>query len=278
MTPAELRDLLVPHGIRPVHERGQHFLLDETVVEKMIEAAAIKKGDHVLEIGPGPGILTEKVLAAGALVTAVELDLKLRSLLVERFGQNKDFTLLEGSVLDFTNAALAAHGKSYKLVANLPYGITSDVLKKFLLESPRPETITIMIQREVADRVLAKKGDMSSLAVMVQAYAEVSRVVNVSSKAFLPPPKVDSAVIHMKRKSDAEMTKFFGRLSPQRYFTVVRAGFAERRKQLKNTLRSVENDENKLKQAFLKAGLNSASRPEELSVIDWLALIDALTL
>jgi 16S rRNA (adenine1518-N6/adenine1519-N6)-dimethyltransferase len=268
---------LEPYGIRPVHDRGQHFLLDDGVVEKMVEAAGIKSGDHVLEIGPGPGILTEKLLYAGAQVTAVELDLKLRELLAQRFGVNENFTLLDGDVLAFSNAELSAHGKKYKLVANLPYGITSEVFKKFLLESPRPESISVMIQREVADRVLAKRGDMSNLAVMVQTYADVSRVVNVPRGVFLPPPKVDSAVIHMKLKSDAEMAEFFGRLSPERYFAVVRAGFAERRKQLKNTLRTIENDENRLKQAFLKAGIPPASRPEELSITDWRALVDALT-
>ncbi len=277
MTSAELRALLEPHGIRPVHDRGQHFLLDERVVEKMVAAAAVRSEDRVLEIGPGPGILTEKLLAAGARVVAVEIDLKLRSLLARRFGENKNFTLLDGDVLGFSNDALFSRGEKYKLVANLPYGITSETFKKFLLESPQPESITVMIQREVADRVLAKRGNMSSIAVMVQTYAEAERVTNVPRSAFLPPPKVDSAVIHMKRKSETELGEFFGHLSPDRYFSIVRAGFAERRKQLKNTLRTVENDESRLKQAFLKAGISPSSRPEELSATDWKALADALT-
>lgn len=277
MTPSELRALLEPHGIKPVHDRGQHFLLDDIVVEKMVAAAAIKSGDWVLEIGPGPGILTEKLLAAGARVVAVELDLKLRGLLKRRFGENKNFTLLDGDVLDFSNGAFFSHGEKYKLVANLPYGITSEVFKKFLFERPAPESITVMIQREVADRVLAKRGDMSSLAVMVQTYADVTRVTNVPRGAFLPPPKVESAVIHMRLKSADEMERFFGHLSPERYFSVVRAGFAERRKQLKNTLRVIENDESKLKQAFSLAKVLPTARPEELSVSEWKSLADALT-
>ncbi|MEY4745065.1 MAG: hypothetical protein RL272_1010, partial [Candidatus Parcubacteria bacterium] len=171
----ELRDLLAPYGIRPVKDRGQHFLLDDRVVERMADAAGVAAGERVVEIGPGPGILTSVLLGRGAEVVAIELDLKLRSLLQARFGADPRFRLLEGDVRSFSNGDIASRFSAadggpaaYKVVANLPYNITTDVLRKFLLEPPMPSSVTVMVQREVADRILAQAGDMSALAVFVR--------------------------------------------------------------------------------------------------------------
>jgi 16S rRNA (adenine1518-N6/adenine1519-N6)-dimethyltransferase len=278
MNVSELRALLEMNGITPVRQRGQHFLLDESVVRRMVVTADIKAGDRVVEIGPGPGILTEKLLAAGADLVAVELDIKLQNLLKKRFGDKKNFHLLEGDALSFSNAELSSRADTpYKVVANIPYAITSEVLKKFLLEAPFAQSVTVMIQREVADRILAGRRNMSSLAVMVQTYAAVSRVVNVPSGAFFPPPKVASAVIHIVRKNQAELDAFFSGFTEDRFFSIVRTAFAGKRKQLKNTLLAICNDEIALNQAFSAASINPKARPEELGIEDWRRLISALT-
>lgn len=283
MTPTELRALLEPLGIRPLKDRSQHFLLDGAVVAAMAAAAGVGEAARVLEIGPGPGILTEELLRRGASVVAVEIDKKLCALLRRRFSSPR-FTLLEGDALETSNAALAAafpssgEGRSepYALVANLPYAITSAILRKFLLGRPAPATITVMVQKEVADRILAKPGDMSSLAVLMQTLARSRRVRDVPPGAFLPPPKVSSAIIHMELLSDAELEAFFGPVPPERYFEIVRLAFSGRRKQLKNTLKAAARDPSALEKAFVKAKIYPLARPEEISVPQWIALCRAL--
>lgn len=281
MTADELRGLLEPYGIRPIRDRGQHFLLDERVVGRMAEAAGIGPGSRVVEIGPGPGILTVELLARGADVVAVELDHKLSVMLRDRFGNQPRFRLLQGDALSFSNRDLAAAfgpgDATWSVVANLPYAITSDVLRKFLLEEPYPAAITIMIQREVADRLLSAAGEMSAIAVMVQTLGDIGRVANVPAGAFFPPPKVDSAVIHIVRKDARVLRDFFGDVPPNRYFAIVRAAFAGKRKQLRNSLRSLGLPENGLSKAFLKARIAPETRPEDLSVEDWRRLAVALT-
>lgn len=280
MRPSDLAALLARHGIRPLKARGQHFLLDDRVVAAMVEEAALAPGERVLEIGPGPGILTEALLAAGAQVVAVEIDRRLCALLRERFGDA--LTLVEGDVRRVSNAELASRFRSgaargYKVVANLPYAITAEALQKFLLESPAPSDIVVMVQREVADRVLARTGDMSSLAVLVQTLATARRVVNVPRGAFMPPPAVDSAVIHISVRSGRDREAFFADIGFDRYFSIVRAAFAEPRKQLKNTLRRFAADAVALEKAFSEAKIRPQSRPEELGVEAWRRLALALT-
>lgn len=274
MTSKELRVLLDSHDIRPIRDRGQHFLLDERVVEKIVEAARVKEGDRVVEIGPGPGILTEKLLAVGAEVVAVELDLKLAALLRERFVSPR-FHLILGDALDFSNKDLVSFFDSrpldpstprllYKVVANLPYAITSAVLQKFLFGHPRPTSLTVMIQREVADRILAKPPGMSSLSVMVRALGTVSRAVDVPAGAFLPPPKVESAVVHIAPKSDVERQDFFGSAGEERFFSVVRRAFSQPRKQIRNTLSGLMSAAK-----IAEAGVRPEARPQELTVQEW---------
>lgn len=281
MTVDQLRALLEPYGIRPVKDRGQNFLLDGRVVTAMTEAADIGPGTHVVEIGPGPGILTAELLDRGAEVVAVELDSKLRALLRGRFAMDVRFRMCEGNALAFTNEqfldAFEQAPSSYKVVANLPYAITTDILRKFLVEEPLPTSITVMVQREVADRLLAGPGDMSSFAVFVQTLGTARRIVNVPASAFFPAPKVRSAVIHIERKDERELSTFFRGTTADRYFSIVRTAFAGKRKQLKNTLKGLGIPENGLTKAFAKAKIGPDQRPEELSVQDWRRLALALT-
>lgn len=312
MSPSDLKTLFARFGVRPIRDRGQHFLLDDAVVGKMCDAAGIASGDRVVEIGPGPGILTEELLRRGAHVTAIELDKKMVDILRDRFEKvtilgigteaeirrkgppdehlgrfsgtllgtvpagmriGDGLTVIHADARSVRNAELGS--TPYKVVANLPYGITSATIEKFLLEEPRPVSITLMIQREVAERVAAKAGSMSLLAVLCQALAEVAVVARVPSASFLPPPKVDSAVVHFRLRSAEESASVFRGASPSRVFSLTAAAFAASRKQLKNTLRAVAADD-RLAAAFAAAKVRPESRPEELRVEDWVNLAKAL--
>lgn len=276
MRKQDLDELLATVGARPLKARGQHFLLDDAVVAKTVAAAGIKKGDTVLEIGPGPGILTAALLNAGARVIAVELDQKMVRLLETRF-PGRDLRIVHGDILRTDIAALGIpNGAEYVVVANIPYNITSPILEKFLTESPMPRSMTLMVQKEVADRILAKRGDMNALAVFVRTSARVERVMNVARGAFFPPPKVESSVIHIVHKSEKEMAVFFGPVQPKRYAEVVRAAFQGKRKQLANSLRAVLPDKERLKKCFNKAKIAPSERPENLEIDDWRRLAEAL--
>lgn len=276
MTPAELKDLLEPFGIKPLKARGQHFLLDEGVVRRMVDVSGITEGDPVLEIGPGPGILTAALLAAGADVVAVELDIRLQALLEERLVP-RGLHLVRGDILTFANSDLVARfsgpagSEGYRLVANLPYAITSRILEKFLTEEPYPSSITVMVQKEVAERICAGPGAMSALAVFVQSLAEVQRAAVVPRGAFLPPPKVDSSVIHMVRHTPSASP--LREVSTARFFRVVRTAFAAPRKKLRNTVRGFFDGDAELEKSLHEAQIPMDARPAELSVDQWVSLV-----
>lgn len=267
MTSTELKQMLARFGIRPIKDRSQHFLLDNTVVDAMLAAADVQKGERIVEIGPGHGVLTEKLWAAGADVIAAEIDQKLCTLLRERFGGA--IRLIEGDALEIPNAEFAAGASAYTVVANVPYAITSPLLKKFLLETPKPSSVTVLVQREVAERVAAQPGAMSGLAVLVQTYAKPNIVRCVAAAAFFPPPKVESAVLHLALRSDAELKVFFKNAEPARYFALSQAAFAEPRKQIKNTLRKLFPSDQALADAIFHAGISPSARPSELALEQW---------
>ena len=252
----------------------------------MVAAAEIAPNDRVFEIGPGPGILTTALLAAGADVLAAEIDAKLCTLLRDRFS-SPQFALHHGDALVLPNAEICKKGLSrlsqkgtdpfceYKVAANLPYNITSAVLEKFLFEAPKPTSLTIMIQREVADRILAKLGEMSSLAVMVQTMGEARLIRRVPRGSFYPPPKVDSSVIQIILKSERELDALFDGMSRDSFFTFVRTAFGQKRKQLKNSLLGMANITD-LETAAKAAGIPLTARPEELSVAQWIGFAQHL--
>ncbi len=279
----DLKTILDKYDVRPVHERGQNFLVDEKILHAIVEGADVRPGSAVLEIGPGPGTLTAELLASGATVVAVELDRRFYGLLRERFS-GLNFRLIEGDVLSFSNQELsAAFGTSvgppaYSVVANLPYGITSAVLEKFLLEEPKPRALTLMLQREVADRLLAGRGAMSSLSVMVQVMGEPHRVINVPRGAFRPAPKVDSAVIHIAIRDRSQLSAFFGdNISAGSFFRIVRTGFAAKRKKLRNSLMALGREAAEIENCLNKAKISLDARPEQLLPADWLRLVSALS-
>jgi 16S rRNA (adenine1518-N6/adenine1519-N6)-dimethyltransferase len=276
MTPAELRGLLARHGIRAVHGRGQNFLADDRVLSAIVEGAGVKPGDQVLEIGPGPGALTEKLLDAGATVVAVELDARFRPLLEGRFA-GRTFTLVAGDFLEQNRRELLAYfpqpAGSYKVVANIPYYLTSKIIQNLLREAPKPVLACLMVQKEVGERLTARPGKMSSIAVYCQIFAEISKIISVGRTSFQPPPKVDSVVLRLDVKSDVEVAEFFQLLDEDSFFRLVQACFTQKRKKIRNLLPfpAAESEH-----WLLAAGISPDVRPETLSVDDWRRLAGAV--
>ena len=183
--------------MRAKKQFGQNWLIDEKVVLDMVSGSNVKKGDLVVEIGPGKGVLTEKLLNAGARVIAIEKDRDLIPILQEKFsGATAKLKIAEGDVRDIDIAEITNH-EPYKVIANIPYYITGLIMRKFLTNDQQPEMMTLLVQREVADRVIANDDKESVLSLSVKAYGEPKKLRNVKAGAFRPIPKVDSAVLQI---------------------------------------------------------------------------------
>ena len=279
----QVRRTLRQGGLRASHARSQNFLADPDVLQAILDLAEAGPGTNVLEIGPGLGILTGALLDGGAMVTAVELDAGLAAYLRTRFASEIEsgrLRLIEGDALDLDLAALAPH--PYRVVANLPYHITSPMLHRLLGGDPPPERLVLMVQAEVAERIAAPPGRLSYLSVFVQYHATVHIALAVPAAAFEPAPKVDSAVVvlepHRRPVADAAREPAL--------WGLVQAGFRERRKMLRNVLARQLHagadgatgalvGQARVDAALAQAGIAGDRRPQTLSVDDWLRLLGA---
>jgi 16S rRNA (adenine1518-N6/adenine1519-N6)-dimethyltransferase len=284
LDPAVVRATLRQAGLRPRHRLSQNFLADVDVLEGILAEAAPTPARHVLEIGPGLGLLTGGLLDAGAAVTAVELDRGLAAFLRARFERPLDIaehdgpgaagalTLVEGDALDQDLVHLVP--PPYDVVANLPYHITSPILHALLGQAPRPERSVLMVQREVAERIAAPPGRMSYLSVFVQYHARVRIAFPVPPTAFEPEPAVESAVIVV------EPYDLDDRLDPEAeegFWRLVQAAFRERRKMIHNVLtRQLPVDGTRVTAALAAANIDPDRRPQTLAVGEWLVLREAL--
>ncbi len=259
------------HDLAARRRLSQSHLADGRVLESIIEAADIRPGERIVEVGPGVGILTGALLAAGAEVTAVEVDERLAAHLRLRFADQPRLRLVEGDVLDIDLAAVVSD--PWALVANIPYHITSPILHRVLSMEPRPTRFVLMLQREVAERIAAPPGGMSYLSVFVQYHADVCVAVRVPAAAFEPAPEVDSAVlvgVTRPRRLPGHREADLWRL--------VQAAFRERRKMLRNVLPrqlpGLAGDQ--LASALEGCGIGPQRRPQTLAVDEWLCLATAL--
>ena len=263
--------------LRPRRSLGQHFLKDPAYLETMLQAADVAAGDRVLEIGPGTGVLTTALANRGAQVTAVELDERLVEHLQQEFAGRPNVTIVQGDILELSPSALMAVRDAgtpdYKVAANLPYYITSAILRR-LLEAEQPPTLAaVMVQKEVAERLCAEPDDMSLLAVSVQFYARPQLVTVVPAHAFYPKPKVDSAIVRLEIYSQPVVAD----VSPERYFSVVRAGFAQRRKQVANSLSaSLGMPKQDVRNALAGCGIDARRRAETFTLDEWRTVCIAL--
>jgi 16S rRNA (adenine1518-N6/adenine1519-N6)-dimethyltransferase len=259
-----LRAALEAHGLWANKAFGQHFLLDLNITRRIARLAEVGPGDHVLEVGPGPGGLTRALLETGARVTAVEKDTRFRSLL-------EDVATASGGALElvFGDALqVKIEPSPDHVVSNLPYNVGTPLLVGWLTGAYPPKSLTLMFQREVADRITAAPGDNAygRLGVLAQATSLAARVLDAPARAFVPPPKVDSAVVHLMLRAD--------RPSPERLEALQRvtaAAFGQRRKMLRSSLKTLGGEE-----LIRAVGLDPQARAETIPVAGFLALADAL--
>ncbi len=248
---------------------GQNFLRDEKVIEDIINAAMITKGDVIFEIGPGDGALTKKLVETGARVIALEVDKDLVVDLQKKYAQYTNCTILHQDVRRFNLPAYLEKEKitSYKVVANLPYYITSSIIRFFLESETPPKDMTIMVQKEVAERITAKSGKLSVLGISVQYFAMPEIVMTVPAEAFDPVPQVESAVLHIK-----EIQKYGSRTKKytKKFFQIVRIGFSARRKMLlKNLTKSTKYEKEQLQEICTHIGIAPTARAQELTLKQW---------
>ncbi len=258
----DIKKTLKAFGVHSRKELGQHFLIDSTALSNIIEAADIRNDDTILEIGPGMGILTRELCRRAKRVVAVELDEAMVGIVKT--------TCIRYSNLEVKNQDIMKYNPSdlgrYKLVANLPYYITSMVIRRFLETENKPEEMVILVQKEVAERICAKPSRMSILAVSVQFYGEPTIIAKVPHSSFFPTPGVDSAILKIRLYTKP----LFPSVEPDIFFRIVKAGFSEKRKQLINSISGGLNISRDFTEKLLsEAGIDMMARAESLSMIDW---------
>jgi 16S rRNA (adenine1518-N6/adenine1519-N6)-dimethyltransferase len=273
-TPGELHRLLRREGLRPRRGLSQNFLTDAEALDTILAAAELRPGERVVEIGPGLGVLTRRLLAAGCTVVAIEIDPHLIGFLRRELDDAEGLTLIEADALEVDPADLYP-GDPYRVVANIPYHITSPLLHAFL-EGDRPPRLTVLlVQAEVAARVAAAPGQMSYLSVFVQNVADPEIVDHVPATAFEPAPEVDSAILRLRRRESPQVAVGPGR---EPFYRLVQAGFRQRRKQLHNALgRELPVPRTALAAAFATCDIDSERRAQTLTLAEWDCLLHELS-
>ena len=260
--------LLRRFGLRPDKRLGQNFLVDQGALLKIIEIAAISQEDTVLEVGPGLGGLTSLLAAEAHQVVAVELDGRLIPILKQVLSPHPNVQLVQGDILALNPLELIG-APHYKVVANIPYYITSALVRHLLEGGWRPTCLVLTVQREVAERICALPGELSLLALSVQVYGQPQVRARIPAGAFYPPPKVDSAVIRVDILPEPAIP--IPLLSP--FFRLAKAGFSQKRKTLGNALAaSLAWPKNRAEAMLLAAGIDPRRRAETLNLAEWGAL------
>lgn len=262
-----LRLLCDEYGIKPRRERGQHFLVNPLVRQSLIESADLQSDDTVLEIGAGLGHVTEALAERVQSVIAVEIDRRLIKCLTDQFGLNRKVRIIQDDIRDLDLAGLGLADRQFKVVANLPYNVTSLVIRKLLSATPRPMRLSLIIQKEVVDRITAPVGELSLLALSVQFYAEAMLVRRISATSFWPRPLVDSSLIVLEPRAEPLP------VDEIKYFQAVKAAFAGKRKQLHNSLSRLTNSNpQKTADRLRQIGIDPTSRPQDLPLEKWLKI------
>jgi 16S rRNA (adenine1518-N6/adenine1519-N6)-dimethyltransferase len=295
LTPTRVRAALRSLELRPTRGMGQNFLIDPDALAAIVEAAELTSGDTAVEVGPGLGVLTWELLRRAARVVAVELDKRLAERLRHEFAGEPRLEIVQGDILNLPPEQLlkdedgrmkeeeaTVHPSSfiphpYKVVANLPYAITSAVLRHFLEARHRPELVVVLVQWEVAERIVAGPGDLSVLAHSVQIYAAPEIVRRVPAASFVPAPAVDSAVLRLRVRARPAVDVDVGAL-----MRVIKAGFLQARKQLANALPTglaamgAKVDKQQVLAALRAAGVEPSRRAETLSLDEWVRVFQNL--
>jgi len=269
-------DVVTNKMFKPKKQLGQNFLINDDIVTKIVETAEITPDDTIVEVGPGTGILTEELVKTGAAVLAIEKDFDLITKLKRNIGEPKNIKIIHQDALWFDLSNL----EKYKVVANIPYNITSPLIRKFLEGDHKPELMVLTIQKEVAERITAKPGssERGLLTIIVEFYADAEIIMEVPRKNFYPVPKVDSAVIkiqpHIHLRGVCGDNKA---VEPKMFFKIVKAGFASKRRQIHNSLAATFHwTQEETKNILTEAEINTTDRAEDLTLQNWLKLYDVL--
>lgn len=299
----KIKDKLHQLSIEPKKSLGQNFLINEGVYKKIVAALEIEKNDTIVEVGPGLGTLTEYLAESGAMIIAIEKDEKLATYLRDKFSNWKNVKIIEDDILKFSPVSCKLETENYKLVGNIPFYLTSYLIRTVFEKWPRPEKIVLMLQKEVAQRIAASpphsnlsvgasRPQMSLLAVSIQYYSKPEIISYVSAGSFYPPPKVDSAIIQLvpseqfaAYSDNAENPEkasgprgFTGcKLKTVNFFRVVRAGFAGKRKQLINNLATgLKISKQEIQQKLSLVDINPQRRAETLTIEEWQKITNSL--
>lgn len=251
---------------------GQHFLQNKQVIDKIIEAGEIEVGDAVLEIGPGEGVLTKALLKEGGQVVAIEKDPTLVKKLEKDFQKEiKEMKLkvIHADIRDFEVEKHKALSESYKIIANIPYYLTSNIIRRFLSKKTHPDLVVLLVQKEVAERIVGGSDKESVLSLSVKAYGNPQLVEVVGRENFHPQPKVDSAVL----KIDDIDHKFFNKIEESQFFELIKQGFSHKRKQLAN---NISLSRNQAEELLSSCQLDTRVRAEKLTLSDWQCLYRGL--
>ncbi len=256
---------------KPIKHFGQNFLNDKNVLRKIIKTADLSADDVVLEVGPGTGILTKELVKTAKKVIAVEKDRNLAKLLKETFKDCNNIEIINADILRIFNLKLKILNEfpitqfsNYKVVANIPYYITSPLIRNFLEAENPPQSMTLLVQKEVAQRICSSPPDMNLLAVSIQYFSKPEIISYVSKNSFWPKPKVDSAIIKISNIQKRETNNFF---------KIAKAGFSQPRKKIINNLSArLGMDKEKIQEILKKAGISPEQRPQTLSVQNWIDL------
>lgn len=267
-------------GIRPKHSFGQHFLVDESVYERILQAAQLTSLDNVIEIGTGLGTLTAELAKNAGRVVTVESDHDLVERLPQVLSAYPNVTLVPGNILAIPISELLRlfpqQKERYALVANLPYNITAKTLDKFLQSNKSCIRMVLLLQREVAKRLVAVPGDMSMLSLVTQWRAEVEYIADVSAESFLPPPKVQSAIVRLLPRTTPPFPLPQG-CNIEQVFWIAKFSFSQKRKMLGNSLSAgLRLPIDEVKEALLKVGIGPDLRPQDIAIDQWISIASAL--
>lgn len=268
MTIETLKRILGDYGLSPNKTYGQNFLLDEIVLQDMVASANISKGDIVLEVGPGIGNLTKFLLENSKQVIAIEKDPQFVPILNSLKKKFKNFSYILNDALEVDLHKVLPEG-DYKVVANIPYYATGKLVQKFIQTDRKPLSMTLLMQKEVAQNIVATPGDLNLLAISVQLFADPELVEIVRAEKFYPPPKVDSAVIHIKLHSKQK----YSIADEKKLFKILKACFSGKRKQIHNTLtKNLGLSKSEVEEILNSIKLDATARPQQLTIDNWLEL------
>ncbi len=266
----ELHRLLTASGLEAKKKLGQNFLVEQEALNAIVEAADLYEGDHVVEVGPGTGFLTEQLITDAGKVTSVELDPDMVKILEAQYSQTKNLEVVHADILKLKIEDLVED--KYKVVANIPYYITSPVIRHFLNSAKRPKLMVLLVQKEVAEKICGMTGK-SFITVETQVQGSPEYVGTVTAESFYPQPKVDSAVLKITVYSEPKVPES----ELKDFLRIVKFGYSQKRKKLSNGLRAgLRMEPAEVRQLLEKANIGENARPEELEIEDWKRLYEVI--